>query len=381
MNPGKGTSPESGQTNNATLGVERNISGLPKKDSNSAAATATTESENTSADHRLRQRKRKWGFATETEISPPEPASAAPGAGAVAASPATATADVLPPIDHGSAAQQLKIIIEHTEALCRRTSTGMREALFPQLHLLYFQQAGHARSMVPPGRPTSCQPGSGAAAGPNPLTVNLAKAVAARIGSGFDGAVAAGGSEGAGALAGAGVSDATGGVAPASVSTATAAARASAAATAPAPAAPDATAAAAEHSSVPASSPAPTRAAPSAASHSTHPLPADSARAESLDGLEEIRKERDARSAAEEALVAETRRREEVAQALAAEKGKREEAVEDRVRCVVCYDRVRTVYFQTCHHLVVCGQCSDELSACPICNTIVRKRSKNVIIS
>lgn len=158
-------------------------------------------------------KKTKWAVATETGRSSPGPASvaaAAAGAAASATSPSTSTADALPPIDHGSAAQQLNIQIEETEALYRRSPTGMCERLFSQLNSLYLQQACHARSMVRSGRPSLFQPTSGAATSPNPLTVKLAKAVTARIGSGSDSAAAADGRKGAGALPGAGVSDAAG---------------------------------------------------------------------------------------------------------------------------------------------------------------------------
>ncbi|CAN0358860.1 unnamed protein product [Ectocarpus sp. 13 AM-2016] len=59
----------------------------------------------------------------------------------------------------------------------------------------------------------------------------------------------------------------------------------------------------------------------------------------------------------------------------------REEAVADLVRCVVCLHRERCAYFHTCHHMVVCGECDDQLTHCPICATMIKRRSKNVIIS
>lgn len=81
------------------------------------------------------------------------------------------------------------------------------------------------------------------------------------------------------------------------------------------------------------------------------------------------------------ALASEVAKPEEAVQQLSAEKEKREEAVADRVRCVICLHKERSVYFWNCRHMVVCGECDENITKCPLCNTSIKKRSKNVIIS
>jgi len=40
----------------------------------------------------------------------------------------------------------------------------------------------------------------------------------------------------------------------------------------------------------------------------------------------------------------------------------------DEIRCVICLDKVRTILFQPCNHLVCCTKCSKIVnSKCPIC--------------
>ncbi|CAM9873417.1 unnamed protein product, partial [Ectocarpus fasciculatus] len=81
------------------------------------------------------------------------------------------------------------------------------------------------------------------------------------------------------------------------------------------------------------------------------------------------------------ALSSEIARRQEAVQQLTVEREEREEAVADRVRCVVCLHQERSVYFWSCHHVVVCGECDGQLTQCPVCNTEITKRSRNVVIS
>ena len=44
--------------------------------------------------------------------------------------------------------------------------------------------------------------------------------------------------------------------------------------------------------------------------------------------------------------------------------------------CVLCEQKPREVLFEPCSHFVVCETCSIECSHCPVCGTIIIKKSK-----
>ena len=44
--------------------------------------------------------------------------------------------------------------------------------------------------------------------------------------------------------------------------------------------------------------------------------------------------------------------------------------------CVMCQEKPREVLFEPCSHFVVCEICSIECSHCPVCHSIIIKKSK-----
>ncbi len=44
----------------------------------------------------------------------------------------------------------------------------------------------------------------------------------------------------------------------------------------------------------------------------------------------------------------------------------------DKVTCVVCLSAERNVLLLPCKHLVLCSGCASQVSACPMCRTVVQ---------
>lgn len=52
----------------------------------------------------------------------------------------------------------------------------------------------------------------------------------------------------------------------------------------------------------------------------------------------------------------------------------RTKKLEDITTCVVCADAERIILLEPCTHLALCAKCSDQISLCPICRTVITGR-------
>ena len=92
-------------------------------------------------------------------------------------------------------------------------------------------------------------------------------------------------------------------------------------------------------------------------------------RVEVLESMNEIADQEIAECVAE--LEGERRTRKEAEMRVA--------SIEKQVRCVVCLDRVRSVVFLPCFHLVSCDVCQYGVLTCPVCRKPVDSRVKAML--
>jgi hypothetical protein len=57
-------------------------------------------------------------------------------------------------------------------------------------------------------------------------------------------------------------------------------------------------------------------------------------------------------------------------------KQKVKEEVEDKSKCLICFDRTRGIIFVPCGHKVCCTQCSNQVKNCPICRANIEIKQK-----
>ncbi len=87
-----------------------------------------------------------------------------------------------------------------------------------------------------------------------------------------------------------------------------------------------------------------------------------------------LKRERAAHSSHAASLTADVTTAE---QALTAETARREDA-EDAVKCVICLDNPRTMVLRPCRHLVLCNSCP-RVTECPVCRQRVQSRVRVVL--
>jgi hypothetical protein len=57
-------------------------------------------------------------------------------------------------------------------------------------------------------------------------------------------------------------------------------------------------------------------------------------------------------------------------------KHKVKEEVDDKAKCLICFDRTKAIIFVPCGHRVCCTQCSSQVKICPICRANIEIRQK-----
>ena len=49
---------------------------------------------------------------------------------------------------------------------------------------------------------------------------------------------------------------------------------------------------------------------------------------------------------------------------------------ENPLTCGICYTEEKQIVFETCGHVYCCASCSEKLTYCPVCRSIITKRMK-----